>query len=63
MAKIGFNCSVLEKIILEPMWKIKCLFESQKNALYLDGMRKAQFNYENESIDALWYAKYCNMIV
>ena len=58
MVKIGFNSLGLKKLSAG-VYKnngasIRVL---EKNAFYLDGVRKAQFLYENERIDALWYAK------
>jgi ribosomal-protein-alanine N-acetyltransferase len=64
MVKIGFNSLGLEKISAG-VYKnngasIRVL---EKNSFYLDGVRKAQFIYEDERIDALWFAKDNNTIV
>ena len=58
MVKIGFNNLGLKKIsagVYENNGaSIRVL---EKNAFYLEGVRKAQFLYENNRIDALLYAK------
>lgn len=58
MSKVGFNILGLEKISAGVYVKNNASIRVlEKNGFYLDGVRKAQFIYENERIDALWYAK------
>ena len=61
MEKVGFDILGLKKISAGVYTNnIASIRVLEKNGFYLDGVRKAQYIYENERVDALWYAKIRN---